>query len=145
MLFTATKSILITIMVSAAVAWAIGFTGTPFTNTFIITIIGLFIAGFFIGQVSDTLLVINNKKLENERIKEFTKQGVYVECAFCSHSNFVPIRFDVKNEFNCDGCNKKNAVYLDITTTQTTTPIDTAQLQAISEEEEVIDKIRNNE
>ena len=146
MAFNIFKSLIVTLIVSAAVTIVLHFTGLPLIKTFAIIVTSLFILGFIVGQISDTLGAINNKKLENDRIAEFTKQGVSIDCAYCNISNFVPIRLDVKNEFNCNSCNKSNAIYIDILATRTTTPLqlDPMQIQTINtEKDEAINKIKN--
>ena len=146
MAFGIVKSLLVTFAVSSLVTVILYFMGFPPLKTFTIIIISLFILGFFLGQISETLAAINNKKLENDRIAEFAKQGVLIECAYCEQPNFVPIRFDIKNEFVCESCNKSNAVYVDILASRTTEPLqgDPMQIQTINtEEEEAINKIKN--
>ena len=146
MAFNIFKSLLVTIIVTTMVTVVLYFTGLPLVKTFTITLISLFILGFLSGQISETIAAINNKKLENDRLAEFAKQGVSIECAYCGSINFVPIRFDRKNEFKCISCNKSNAVYIDILSTRTTTPLqmNPMQIQTInSEKEEAINKIKN--
>ena len=67
-------------------------------------------------------------QLENERIAEYTKQSVTAECAYCKTSNMIPLRVDKDNDFNCTNCNKPNAVYIGITVTQKTNPMNVDSL-----------------
>ena len=141
------RSLLVTIVISLAISLAFYFMGSDPKKIFIISFAAIMVVGFLLGQWSTTKMIIKNKQLENERIIEFTKQGVSVECSYCSEVNFVPIRFDIKNEFDCNKCGKKNAIYLDIITTQITNPIQSARLQIQtinSDEQSAIDKIQTN-
>ena len=138
------KSLSTTLIISGAISLCLYFIGLNPIKTFTISLISIFILGFLVGQISETLAIINNKKLENERIKEFTKQGVSVECAYCGEPNFVPIRFDIKNQFNCNKCNQTNSIYIDIITTQITSPLQSPQMQVQTinpDEKDAIDKL----
>ena len=108
MITSIVRSLLITLFASVGITLVFYlFGGFNPVKTFIIIITSLFVVGFLLGQISDTLASVNNKKLENDRIKEFSKQGVSIDCAYCGEQNFIPIRFDIKNEFDCNNCNKK--------------------------------------
>jgi hypothetical protein len=148
MIFGIIKSLITTSIVAAlitAVLYIMGF--DPF-KTFAICLILLFVIGFFAGQINETLSAINNKKLENERINSFAKQGIGIECAYCGESNFVPIRMDIKNEFNCNACNKSNAIYIDIIASRTTNPLqlNPMQVQTVNEDKETaINKLQDEQ
>jgi transposase-like protein len=70
------------------------------------------------------VVALNNKKLENDRIKEFTMQGIEVECP-CSRKikDFVPIRLNTSNKYKCKECQKLISVYITPSTALTTEPI----------------------
>ena len=129
MAFNIVKSLLITLVISLIISGICYAMGLGFTKPLVITIITLFVGGFLIGQISETLLAINNKRLENERIKEFSKQGMIIECAYCEEMNFVPIRLDERNEFVCEKCNEKNAVQISVAASRITTPIDSIKAE----------------
>ena len=146
MIIKIVKSLLMTLVISTLTALLFSLFGFELLNVFIITLVVIFIAGFLLGQISETLAVLNNKKLENERIKEFSKQGVSVDCAYCGEVNFTPIRFDSKNTFACNECNKQNSIYLDIITTQITNPLQSPaiQMQTINpDESSAISQLQN--
>jgi hypothetical protein len=67
---------------------------------------------------------LKNKKLENERIKEFTMQGIEVECP-CSkkHRDFIPIRLNTTNKYKCKDCQKTISVFINPSTALATEPI----------------------
>ena len=56
--------------------------------------------------------------------KEFSKQFAEVSCAFCSTKNNVPIVITGTNEFECNTCGKRTAVYVNLEVAQTTTPVE---------------------
>ena len=147
MVFNIFKSLVVTTIITSIITLILYFLGFPILKSFTITLTFFFIFGFFTGQIRETLTALNNKKLENIRIAEFTKQGVSIECAYCGTHNFVPIRFDAKNEFSCNSCNKSNAIYIDILASRTTEPLqmDSMQIQTINTEKETaINKIKND-
>ncbi len=66
-----------------------------------------------------------SKKLENEKIGEYLKQGVETKCP-CEKgvSMFLPIRLDSVNTFKCMECQKNFSVKIDVKTFQNTEIID---------------------
>ena len=142
------KSLSITVIIAAAIGaifWTLGF--DPI-KAGVFALIGQF--GFF--YIFNTILqsknILKNKELENERIKEFSKQGTIVPCAYCSVDNLIPIRFDTDNQFPCNSCNKQNAVYINITTAQVTSPLEANPLMVqayIADKEQAIAKLKETE
>ena len=66
-----------------------------------------------------------NGKLLNERIREYSKQGIETNCP--CHKNikvFLPIRLDRDNSYKCLECSKNVAVKLEVKTFMTTEAID---------------------
>jgi uncharacterized protein YlaI len=94
--------------------------------------VGLFLGlalQFLIFNIYSNILTIyvnlKNKKLENERIKEFSYQGSEVTCpCYKKIKSFVPIRLNTDNSYLCQECKKEIAVYIDVSTAITTQPID---------------------
>jgi len=92
--------------------------------------------GFLVGVLSqlliynaftsilDVYLTIKNKKLENERIAEFSYQGLDVVCP-CSKKrrDFVPVRLNDVNMYKCGECDKSISVYITAETALQTEPI----------------------
>jgi len=70
-------------------------------------------------------VALKNKELENERIKEYSYQGLDIECP-CSKKiqDFIPIRLNTDNYFNCRACGKKCNVIVSAETVLATVPID---------------------
>jgi hypothetical protein len=61
----------------------------------------------------ETVVQLKNKQLENERIKEFSLQGLEVTCP-CSlkKTEFVPIVLNTNNSYKCNHCTKHIGVYI---------------------------------
>jgi hypothetical protein len=56
---------------------------------------------------------LRNKKLENERIKEFSLQGMEVTCPCAlKKTEFVPIILNTNNTYKCNTCQKNISVYV---------------------------------
>ena len=69
---------------------------------------------------------IQFEQIQNERIKEFSKQGINCVCPDenCSHRAFVPIKLNEENTYECPGCSKKIKVYIGAKTFLATTPVE---------------------
>lgn len=83
---------------------------------------------------------------ETIRLAEIAKIGVDVQCAYCGAVNYIPIRLDIDNEFECDECNKNNPVYVSITTAQQTDIINKDKLSVssyIADKVKTVNKVRN--
>lgn len=61
----------------------------------------------------DAYVALRNKKLENERIKEFSLQGMEVTCpCTLKKAEFVPIILNTNNTYKCNTCQKNISVYI---------------------------------
>lgn len=69
---------------------------------------------FFLGQ-----------KIINERISEYSKQGLEVTCP-CSRAikNLIPIQLNTDNSYRCLECSRNVSVSIDVKTYLETQPID---------------------
>jgi hypothetical protein len=83
-----------------------------------------FVFNYIYETIFNAVVALKNKKLENDRIKEFTMQGIEVECP-CSRKikDFVPIRLNTSNKYKCKECQKLISVYITPSTALTTEPI----------------------
>lgn len=94
-----------------------------------------FVINYALTTFFDIFVSLKNKKLENERIKEFSFQGVEVECP-CHKKikEFVPFRFNSENKYKCTECSKTISVFADTYTAIATEPIldtDTTKIETI--------------
>lgn len=106
-------------------------TGYIFSKNNLSFIIGAIVGGTFqfvfnyiYLSVFNAFIALKNKKLENERIKEFSMQGLEVECP-CSRKirDFVPIRLNTANKYKCKECMKLISIYVTPSTALSTEPI----------------------
>jgi len=63
--------------------------------------------------VLNAYVELKNKKLENERIREFSFQGLEVTCPCVQQkTEFVPIVLNTNNAYKCNYCQKNISVYI---------------------------------
>ena len=139
---TIITSIVKTVVVAAIFAGAATFFNIPFLQAFVSVICLQFIFFFIWNSVSSSFLRARLDREETERIKAFAQQGVDAECAYCVKPNFIPVRFDEKNEFECQHCGKVNSVYVNITTAQVT---DILEQESLSVKAYIAEKIEAEE
>lgn len=109
----------------------------PVSFIIIIATLGIYMISSCVNIWNEWLKIraaLDNKKLENERIREFSKQGAILECEFCGKENSVPIRLDIKNRFTCTSCGCENAVLVDIHTARPTLPLSMDEMSTIYNE-----------
>lgn len=91
--------------------------------------------GIYYGFVNvlNTIVALKNKKLENERIKEFSYQGLEVKCpCFKRHSDIVPIRLNTSNYYKCGACGKSISVLINPETALVTEPLVSTDLSKLN-------------
>lgn len=135
-------SIAVTLLIAALISGALFFAFDVSILKSSIVAILLQVLGFYIWN---SCLQYKMKKVlieeETKRLESYTAQGVEVNCAYCNSINYIPIRFDQDNSFECTDCSKQNSVYVDVKTTQKTDIIDIEQAKKIAVEK--LDKITN--
>jgi len=68
--------------------------------------------------------LVQNKKLENERIKELSFQTLDVTCpCFKQNKDIVPVRLNTDNRYKCNECGKTVSVIISAETAVVTEPI----------------------
>ena len=126
------KSVFITCVISilgGLLGYVVGF--NPYKTFIVILVLQLSIS-FIVRQLQFAYFTTKNKEIETARITEFSKQGLDVECAYCHEQNFIPLRFDIDNNFDCDKCKETNSVYINVTSAQITTPLNISQITSTS-------------
>jgi hypothetical protein len=139
------RSISITLLISLVVGLIFWSTGGNFSRAFTLAIVIQFAVFWVYNTLSEKYFNLKQRQLDNERIKEFTKQGLEVECSYCKTVNLVPVRFDVDNDFSCTNCGKPNAIYIGVTVTQKTSPLNMSPLLINTlnpDEQQAIDRIK---
>lgn len=80
-------------------------------------------------NILNAVVALKNKKLENERIKEFSYQGLEVKCpCFKQHKDIVPIRLNTSNYYKCGDCGKSISVIINSETAVVTEPLVSTEL-----------------
>jgi len=107
-------------------------------NYFIGFLVGTVLQIFAFSTFNTALtayVALKNKKLENERIKEFSYQGLDVVCpCYKKVADFVPVKLNTQNYYKCKECNKTVSIQLTCDTAITTEPIISTELPIVSEE-----------
>lgn len=83
--------------------------------------------GFFaFSAIFNAIVALKNKKLENERLKELSFQGLEVECpCFKKIKDFIPVRLNTPNYYKCSDCKKTISVLINAETAVVTEPVAT--------------------
>lgn len=146
MLFGIVRSIAITATVSSAVGGIFWALDGNFWKPFVLATVIQFVIFWMFTTVMDRISLFKQKQIENDRIAEFSKQSIEAECSYCKTLNLIPLQMDRDNDFDCTNCGKPNAVYIGVTVTQKTTPLNVSSLAINTlnpDEQSAIDKITN--
>jgi len=74
--------------------------------------------------ILDAWVALKNKKLENERLREFSLQGMEVTCpCTLKKTEFIPITLNTNNNYRCNHCQKNISVYITAETALVTEPL----------------------
>jgi hypothetical protein len=107
MSFQSLKPISILFIVSSSVSFLLCTDTLHFFKIFIFSTIAQIIGYNFYLKIAEIFI----EKIKNERIKEFSKQGLEVTCpCYLSKKMFVPIELNAANSFNCAECSKEVSV-----------------------------------
>ena len=119
------KSLIILFSVSASVAGCFFLLNLPFWPVFGLTsIFQIFIFNLF-STWKKQKAEIEFELIQNERIKEFSKQGIECTCPDenCAAKTYVPIQLDLENKYQCPNCKKNIKIYIGSKTFLETTPV----------------------
>lgn len=84
-------------------------------------------------SILNSVVLLKNKKLENERLKEFSYQGLEMECpCFKKAKELVPIRFNTPNYYRCNECKKQLSVIITAESAVVTEPILNTDLPSLN-------------
>ena len=106
---------------------------------FIVVFITQLICSYVYRSFIQTLERNSMRVEETKRIEAYAQQGVDAACAYCNDMNYIPIRMDDDNTFDCGLCGKTNAVYIDVTVAQKTDIINKQNLSVSSYIKDKID------
>lgn len=123
-----------TVTIAALLALAGFFFKITFWGVFIVALLFQWFFFYIWNGYQENKIRLIQERLVNERIAEFAKQGTDTECQYCRQKQFIFLRFDVPNQFNCVKCNRPNSVFIAVEAAQLTTPVANTHTAAISEE-----------
>lgn len=147
------KDILISLMVTTIISVAAAFVGSIVYDTnFTQVLVGAFVIQIAVFYLWNSYMQFRIRATleaeETERLKMYETQGVNSQCAYCNTMNFIPIRLDENNEYNCEECDNINSVYIQVTTARKTDIKNRLGLEVstyIKDKVEKEQKIRENE
>jgi len=83
-----------------------------------------FVFSYAIQQFINAYVELQNKALENERIKQFSMQSVEVVCpCHLKIKEAVPFRFNTENRYRCKECRKAISIFVEPQTAVFTEPL----------------------
>lgn len=112
--------IVVSILKTLGVSTILSITGWYFLDLkliecYIVTTLLQFVIFYMWNSYVSYQTNINIERQETIRLQSYDIQGVDASCAYCNKLNFVPVRFNESNTFECTECGKMNSVYVDIT------------------------------
>ncbi len=112
-------------IISSTAAGCLYFLGISFWPMFGLVNLIQLIGGNMYYRYIEYKVTSDHELIHNERIKEYSKQGINCVCPdeSCSHVSYVPIRFDIENMYECLKCNKPIKVYVGVKTFLLTEPL----------------------
>lgn len=93
---------------------------TNILDGFILCVITQFVIFYLWNSYLEYRLRLNEQQQATQQAELFSSIGVNVKCAYCNAENYIPIRFDDSNDFECESCGKPNSTYVDVTVAQQT-------------------------
>jgi hypothetical protein len=120
-MMTIVRSMLVLITLSSCAAFAFSSDAWGFARVFTIAAI----VQIVLYNVYRQIVVLFAEKLANDRISEYTKQGVEVTCP-CSRAikNLIPIQLNTDNSYKCLDCARNVTVNVEVKTFLETQPVD---------------------
>lgn len=114
------RSLLVLITLSLCVAFAFSNDAWGFVRVFAIASIVQVVLYNIYRQV----VALFAEKLVNDRISEFSKQGVEVTCP-CSRAikNLIPVQLNTDNSYKCLDCSRNVTVNVEVKTFLETQPV----------------------
>ena len=115
------RSLLVLITLSTCAAFMFSNDAWGFARVFTIASIVQVVLYNIYRQV----VVLFAEKITNDRISEYTKQGVEVTCP-CSRAikNLIPIQLNTDNSYKCLDCSRNVTVNVEVKTFLETQPVD---------------------
>ena len=110
------RSIVLLLLVSTGSALFFSELGIMFWKTFLFTIILQLVVWNIFTNYQRAQVMKNSQLIEKEFLENVGKQEVKVPCSSCAHENIVSVELNSANTFECEACDVKNALYINIET-----------------------------
>lgn len=110
------RSIGLLALVSSAAALFFSELDITFWKTFLFTLIVQLVGYNIYTTYQRTKLMKVQQELEKEYIANLQKQEAQVPCAACNHEHFIMVDINDANTFQCEACDQKNSVYINLET-----------------------------
>ena len=124
-MFEIIKSVVILLLVSAAIALTCSeFLNTSFTGIFLLTTILQLVFGWFFKSYTQFVNQRDTAAQQSQLISQIEAEATAAPCAYCGHTNLIPIVPEGDNDFECTECGEHNSVYVNVTIAQKSVPID---------------------
>tara|TARA_R110000751_G_scaffold306949_1_gene426852 strand:- start:1569 stop:1943 length:375 start_codon:yes stop_codon:yes gene_type:complete len=108
------RSIVLLLLVSAGAALFFSEFNITYWKAFLFTLILQLVAWNLFTNYQRAQIVRNSQLNEQEFIQNIGKQEVEVPCAACSHANLTVVQLNSANTFECEACDVKNALYINM-------------------------------
>jgi hypothetical protein len=139
-MFELIKPIIIFLIISTSVSFFFSGNLIDFLKYFLF----VSIIQFILGRIYISVMQLFAEKIKNERIKEYTKQGMEITCpCYLDKKMLLPIDLNSVNNFKCLECSKDFSVDITAKTFLKTESIDLDKADAAFIE--VVKKIQNYE
>lgn len=110
------RSIVLLLLVSAGSALFFSEFNVVFWKSFLFTLIVQLVGYNIFTTYQRTRLLKVQQALEKEYISNLQKQEAQVPCAACNHEHFIMVDINDANTFQCEACDQKNSVYINLET-----------------------------
>lgn len=134
---------LITLLIVSSLSGAFFISiGSNFLIGFLVGLVVQFATYFGFTSILDVYAVLQNKKLENERIKEYSFQSLEVTCpCYKQNRQVIPVRLNTDIKYKCTECEKSVSVLITPETAVVTEPIVNTEISLNNKY--IMDKLTN--
>ena len=112
------KGLLTSILLVSAVSTACGLflseLGVSFWKSFIFALIVQIVGWNMFTAYQKSKIVRAQQEIEKEYARSLSKQQIEIPCAACNHVQLHLVDLNSDNMFECEACNQKNSLYINI-------------------------------
>lgn len=114
------RSLVLLLSISGSVSFFVSQFSVSFWATFLF-VSALQMVGWRIYTYYQEIGIIKKtQELQEQYVENVGKQQAILPCASCGHENTINVELHTANTFECEACNVKNAVYINIETASMT-------------------------